>query len=41
MVPQRDALATLEIEDLGWLSDRDRGRLREAAERVLRLGEEP
>lgn len=40
MVPQRDALTTLEIEDLGWLEDRDRARLREAAERVTRLGED-
>jgi zinc transporter len=38
--PQRDALTSLEIEDLSWLSDRDRSRLREAAERVYRLGEE-
>lgn len=40
MVPQRGALTTLEIEDLGWLADRDRARLREAAERVTRLGED-
>lgn len=40
MVPQRDALTTMEIEDAAWLSDRDRIRLREAAERVMRLGEE-
>jgi zinc transporter len=40
MVPQRDALTTLEIEDLKWLGDRDRSRVREAAERVTRLGEE-
>jgi zinc transporter len=40
MVPQRDALNTLEIEDLPWLDMRDRIRLREAAERVSRLGEE-
>lgn len=40
MLPQRDALTTLEIEDLDWLSDHDRSRLREAAERVFRLGEE-
>lgn len=39
-VPQRDALATFEIEDLGWLSDHDRMRLREAVERVVRLGED-
>ena len=40
MVPQRDALTTLEIEDLDWLSARDRSRIREAADRVTRLGEE-
>ena len=40
MLPQRDALTTLEIEDLPWLTERDRSRLREAAERVTRLGEE-
>lgn len=39
-LPQRDALTTLEIEDARWLSDHDRGRLREAAERVNRFGEE-
>ncbi|MDU8913575.1 zinc transporter ZntB [Aestuariicoccus sp. MJ-SS9] len=39
-VPQRDALTTLEIEDLPWLTDRDRIHIREAAERVLRFGEE-
>ena len=31
MVPQRDALTTLEIEDLDWLSNHDRSRIREAA----------
>jgi zinc transporter len=40
MVPQRDALTTLEIEDLDWLTPQDRSRLREAADRVTRLGEE-
>lgn len=40
MHPQRDALTTLEIEDLHWLSNRDRSRIREAADRVTRLGEE-
>jgi zinc transporter len=40
MVPQRDALTTMEIEELDWLAERDRSRLREAAERVTRLGEE-
>lgn len=39
-VPQRDALTTLEIEDLSWLSERDRTHLREAADRVRRFGEE-
>lgn len=40
LVPQRDALSTLEIEDLPWLAHNERMRLREAAERVSRLGEE-
>tara|TARA_R110000744_G_scaffold230748_2_gene348938 strand:- start:120 stop:506 length:387 start_codon:yes stop_codon:yes gene_type:complete len=40
MFPQRDALTTLEIEDLEWLTQRDRSRIREAAERVTRLAEE-
>jgi zinc transporter len=40
MIPQRDALTTLEIEDLPWLGQTDRSRLREAAESVTRLGEE-
>jgi len=40
MFPQRDALSTLEIEDLDWLSQHDRSRLREATERVTRLAEE-
>ena len=40
MIPQRDALTTLEIEDLDWLSDRDRSRIREATDRITRLGEE-
>ncbi|MBY4894106.1 zinc transporter ZntB [Rhodobacteraceae bacterium N5(2021)] len=40
LLPQRDALATFEIEDLGWLSTHDRMRLREAVERVVRLGED-
>ncbi|MGJ8527818.1 zinc transporter ZntB [Maritalea sp.] len=40
MLPQRDALTTLLIEDLAWLKERDRGRLREAGERVNRLGED-
>lgn len=40
MFPQRDALTTLEIEDLPWLDLHARSRLREAAERVTRLAEE-
>ncbi len=38
--PQRDVLNTLEIEDLSFLTNRDRVRLREAAGRTARLGEE-
>lgn len=38
--PQRDVLNTLEIEDLSFFSVRDRGRLREAAARSARLGDE-
>lgn len=40
LIPQRDALSTLEIEDLGWLEERDRAHIREAAERVRRVGED-
>lgn len=40
MFPQRDALSTLEIEDLAWIGATDRSRLREAIERVTRLAEE-
>lgn len=40
LVPQRDALTTMAIEDLSWLDDRQSGRIREAAERITRLGEE-
>ncbi len=40
LFPQRDALTTLEIEDLPWLTTHDRSRLREAADRVTRLAEE-
>lgn len=40
MFPQRDALSTLTIEDLAWLTDRDRSRLREATDRITRLAEE-
>lgn len=38
--PLRDVLNTLEIEDVSFLTDRDRVRLREAAARASRLGEE-
>jgi len=38
--PQRDVLNTLEIEDLSFLSQRDRARLREASARSARLGDE-
>lgn len=38
--PQRDVLTTLEIEDLSFLTNRDRVRLREAAARTARLGDE-
>lgn len=40
MFPQRDALSTLEIEDLPWFSKPRRARLREATDRVTRLAEE-
>jgi len=40
MFPQRDALTTLEIEDLHWLNRADRTRIREASERTTRLAEE-
>jgi zinc transporter len=40
MFPQRDALTTLEIEDLPFLAEHDRSRIREAASRVTRLAEE-
>ncbi len=40
MFPMRDALTTLAIEDMIWLSGPARERVREAAERVTRLGEE-
>lgn len=40
MFPQRDALSTLEIEALPWVSASQRAALREATERVTRLGEE-
>ncbi|KPP82591.1 MAG: zinc transporter ZntB [Oceanicaulis sp. HLUCCA04] len=38
--PQRDALTTLSIEDLSWLNDRDRSRVREAADKTTRILEE-
>lgn len=38
--PQRDVLNTLEIEELSFLSTRDRARLREASARTARLGDE-
>jgi zinc transporter len=38
--PQRDALTTLQIEDFNGFADRDRTRVREAAERTTRLLEE-
>lgn len=38
--PQRDALSTLEIEDLSFFSDKDRLRLRDAAMRTARIGDE-
>jgi zinc transporter len=40
MFPQRDALTTLEIEDLDWLGEHERSRVREAASRTTRLAEE-
>ncbi len=40
MFPQRDALSTLAIEDISWLGGRERGRLREATDRITRLAEE-
>jgi len=38
--PQRDLLNTLEIEDLSFLTTRDRARLKEASARSARLGDE-
>lgn len=40
MFPQRDALSTLEIEPVAWISAAERSGLREATERVTRLAEE-
>lgn len=37
LLPQRDALSTLSIEDLGWLRDKDRNKLREAVAWTSRL----
>ncbi|MGP1274800.1 MAG: zinc transporter ZntB [Caulobacterales bacterium] len=38
--PQRDALTTLGIEDLSWLNEKDRTRIREAADKTTRILEE-
>ena len=38
--PQRDALMTLELEELSFFSRKDRARLREASQRTARLGDE-
>ncbi len=38
--PQRDALGTLEVEELSFFSRRDRTRLRQASQRTARLGDE-
>lgn len=40
MLPQRDALTTIDIEDFSWLTADDHMLLREAANRVTRLTEE-
>ncbi|WP_019961251.1 zinc transporter ZntB [Woodsholea maritima] len=40
IAPQRDALTTLAIEDLSWLEEKDRSRLREAGDRTTRVLEE-
>lgn len=40
LTPQREALNRLSLEDPVWLSPRDRGRLREAADRVTRMADE-
>ncbi|MEQ8406282.1 MAG: zinc transporter ZntB [Oceanicaulis sp.] len=40
IAPQRDALSTLSIEDLSWLDEHDRARIREAADRTTRILEE-
>lgn len=38
--PQRDALTSLAIEDIGWLNGRDRSRIHEAGDRTTRVAEE-
>lgn len=38
--PQREALNHFSLEDAAWLAERDRHRLREAADRVTRFAEE-
>lgn len=40
IAPQRDALNTLAIEDLDWLTERDRSRIREAGDKTTRVAEE-
>ncbi|MCS0501047.1 zinc transporter ZntB [Ancylobacter mangrovi] len=40
IAPQREALNHFSLEDAEWLSQRDRNRLREAADRVTRFAEE-
>jgi zinc transporter len=40
MFPQRDALTTLQIEDVDWLTELDRHHIRDAADRIIRLAEE-
>lgn len=40
MFPLRDALSTLGIEDMDWLTPAARSRIREATERVTRLAED-
>ncbi len=40
MAPQRDALNRASLEQGAWLDDRDRGRLREAADAAARITEE-
>jgi zinc transporter len=40
LAPQRDVLARLSLEQIDWLSDRDRASLREVADRVTRYVED-